>query len=307
MKTSALARNPFNDQYKIGTPFDLDDEPAYQSWVEEKMDNYPQHIEDIIVEVANPADLSTAEIARITQLCKKTNMVIYAGNTGTDDDKEIPTRLGRQFKLYLADNNRGADDGITALRVVNDEWRSEYIPYTNHLIHWHTDGYYNAMNYQIRALLLHCVQPASSGGENALLDHEIAYIHLRQKNPAYIRALMAADAMTIPANINKQGEIIRPERCGPVFSVDADGKLHMRYTARTRSIIWKDDDITRQAVKQLADFLASDSPYIFRGTLQSGQGLISNNVLHDRSAFEETGDTRRLLYRLRYFQRIAAT
>ena len=39
--------------------------------------------------------------------------------------------------------------------------------------------------------------------------------------------------------------------------------------------------------------------------LQSGQGLICNNVLHTRSGFET--DSPRLLYRARYFDRIADT
>jgi len=192
------------------------------------------------------------------------------------------------------------------LKVVSGQWRGGYIPYTNRLIHWHTDGYYNALDHQIRALFLHCVSPAEKGGENALLDHEVAYIHLRDSNPEYIKAFMADDAMTIPANI-VDGKEIRPDRVGTVFSVLPDGNLHMRYTARTRSIEWKSDAVTQAAVKALEEFLDSSSPYIYRATLQSGQGLISNNVLHDRSGFEDSEDVKRLLYRLRYYQRIANT
>ena len=43
---------------------------------------------------------------------------------------------------------------------------------------------------------------------------------------------------------------------------------------------------------------------IFRTTLQPGQGLISNNVLHDRSGFDDDGEHKRQLYRLRYYQRM---
>jgi len=110
-----------------------------------------------------------------------------------------------------------------------------------------------------------------------LLDHEIAYIHLRDTNPDYIRAFIANDAMTIPAYM-KNGKEIRPDRPGPVFSVMPDGNLHTRYTARTRSIAWKDDPVTQAENKILSEFLDSESPCIYRATLQSGQGLISNNV-----------------------------
>jgi len=87
------------------------------------------------------------------------------------------------------------DDGITALKVQKSQWRKRYIPYTNHAIHWHTDGYYNPIYQQIMALNLHCVRPAMEGGENALMDHEIAYLQLRDESPEYIEALMHPDAM----------------------------------------------------------------------------------------------------------------
>ena len=302
-----MTKEYLNEKYKLGSPFDLDNEAAYRAWLENKMDDYPQNIEDIIVEIDDPRKLTSAEYKVIRDLIKKTNMAIYAGNTGDNPDKTIPEELARQFGLSKPDNNRGADDGITALRVAKDEWRGEYIPYTNKSIHWHTDGYYNLQEEKIKALLLHCVSPAKNGGENALLDHEIIYIRLRQENPDYIRALMEPDVMMIPANINKEGEMIRPDRYGPVFSVSDEGDLHMRYTARTRSIEWKQDPLVLKAVALLHDYLHTDSPYIYRGTLQSGQGLISNNVLHDRSGFEEDDEHKRLLYRMRYYHRVAKT
>ncbi len=304
---TSTTTNYSSEKYKLGSPFDLDNDTAYHAWLENKMDDYPQNLEDIIVEVNDPRNLSDAEYKVIRDLVRKTNMAIYAGNTGDDPDKSIPAGLAQQFGLTVPDDNRGADDGITALRVAGDDWRGEYIPYTNRSIHWHTDGYYNTPDQQINSLFLHCVNPAVSGGENALLDHEIIYIRLRQENPDYIRALMDPHVMMIPANVSKDGEVIRPDRYGPVFSLTADGNLHMRYTARTRSIKWKQNKAAREAVALLHEYLHTDSPYIYRGTLQSGQGLISNNVLHDRSGFEEDDEHKRLLYRMRYYQRIENT
>lgn len=307
MNTStAQTVKQFTEQYQLGNPFDLNNEASYQAWRENKLEGYPDKVEDLIVEVDNPAALTAEEFDAIQSLVVKTNMAVYAGSTGTDPDKSIAAKLGEKFGLTQLDDNMGADDGVTSLKVVDGEWRSGYIPYTDKLIHWHTDGYYNELDHQINALFLHCVSPAKQGGENALLDHEVAYIHLRDTNPNFIEALMADDVMTIPANI-VDGKEIRPVSVGPVFSIMKDGNLHMRYTARTRSIEWKDDALTRSAVKCLEEFLGSDSPYIYRATLQSGQGLISNNVLHDRSGFDDTGESKRLLYRLRYYQRIANT
>jgi alpha-ketoglutarate-dependent taurine dioxygenase len=289
------------------SPFDPDNVPAYEAWRDRKLTDYPADIGELVVEVRDPRKLTPAEHAELHDRCRKTNMAIYAGPTGADPDKAIPALLGEQFGLTRLDCNMGADDdGITSLRVVAGEWRGSYIPYTNRPIHWHTDGYYNTAEKQIRGLLLHCVATAASGGENALLDHEIAYIHLRDLNPDFIRALQAPEAMTIPANI-ENGTEIRPARSGPVFSTLADGSLHMRYTARSRSIEWAADALTREAAAALQSFLQSDSPWIYRATLQPGQGLLSSNVLHDRSGFTDSDTHTRQLYRLRYYQRVSGT
>lgn len=292
--------------YLPGSPFDLDNDKAYQAWRENKLENYPENVEDLIVEVVNPASLMRSEYDAMHNLVSKTNMAIYSSDIGDDPDKGIPIKIGEQFGLTKLDDNMGADDGVTSLKVVSGQWRGSYIPYTDKPIHWHTDGYYNSPNHQIRALFLHCVSPAGNGGENALMDHEIAYIHLRDTNPEYIQAFMEEDAMTIPPNI-VDGKVIRSERIGPVFSVLPDGNLHMRYTARSRSIQWRKDTVTQAAVKSLSEYLDSESPYIYRATLQPGQGLISNNVLHNRSGFKDDDRSKRLLYRLRYYQRIFNT
>jgi hypothetical protein len=288
-------------------PFDPDNDAAYAAWRERKLDGYPVAVEELIVEVNDPRQLTAAEFEALHARCRKTNMAIVAGPTGNDPDKAIPRSLGSRFGLTELDCNMGADDeGVTTLKVVGSDWRGSYIPYTNRPIHWHTDGYYNRQERQIRALLLYCVSPAARGGENALLDHEIAYIHLRDTDPDQLRALMKPEVMTIPPNV-EGGIELRPARSGPVFSVLADGTLHMRYTARTRSIEWSPDPLTRAAVAVLNAFLDSDSPYIYRAILQSGQGLICNNVLHDRSGFDDDETHTRQLYRLRYYQRMAGT
>jgi len=296
---------PVEERITRDNPFDLGDQAAYEAWKARKLAHYPRSSEDLIVELRDPRNLSETERAAILTRCGKSNMAIYAGRTGTDPDKRIPATLGAQLGLRYLDRNMGADDdGVTAIQVVNEQWRDRYIPYTNHPIHWHTDGYYNGLDQQIHSLLLHCVRRAAEGGETALLDHEIAYIRLRDLNPGYIKALMAPDAMTVPANI-EHGSVVRPARSGPVFSVSTGNRLHMRYTARKRNIEWKDDTGTEAAVAALNALLAADDPHIYRLTLQPGWGLISNNVLHNRSGFNDAAGQPRLLYRLRYFARVS--
>jgi hypothetical protein len=116
---------------------------------------------------------------------------------------------------------------------------------------------------------------------------------------------MHPEAMTIPANV-VDGEELRPEQHGPVFSVHPDGHLHMRYTDRKRSIRWRDDQLTRDAVACLKDVLHRQTHWHFTGRLESGWGLVSNNPLHTRAGFED-GPHPRLLYRARYYDRLAGT
>jgi hypothetical protein len=91
-----------------------------------------------------------------------------------------------------------------------------------------------------------------------------------------------------------------------VFSVQPDGHLHMRYTDRKRNVQWHDDSLTVEALAHLRALLYEKTQWHFQARLESGSGLISNNVLHTRSGFED-GERPRLLYRARYYDRIAGT
>ncbi|MBW8371056.1 MAG: TauD/TfdA family dioxygenase [Thiobacillus sp.] len=288
------------------SPFDLGNESGYRAWRDARLTAYPRSVDELIVPLADPRHLTPSEIDALESRCARANMAIYSAPHLPAADKSLAKELGRQLGLVHLEGNYLADeDGLSSITPAGDEGsvRGEYIPYTHKPINWHTDGYYNAPGRRILGMTLHCAQDAEAGGENALLDHEIAYIQLRDVNPDYIAALMQPDAMTIPARMDEDN-IARPEQSGPVFAVDpGQGFLYMRYTARTRSIVWKDDAITPAAVKTLADILAG-SEYILTARLRPGMGLICNNVLHTRSAFSDSPDHRRLLYRGRYYDRL---
>jgi hypothetical protein len=286
--------------------FDLDRADAYADWRAAKLGHYPGRLEDLIVEIRDPRSLSRAELGAILARCRRANMAIYVGRGGGAADRDTVHALGEQLGLRRLDHNPGADeDAITALTVQSDALHAGYIPYTDRPIAWHTDGYYNPAQRQIRGMILHCVRPAARGGENALLDHEVAYILLRDRDPDHVRALMHPRAMTIPANV-VEGAELRAEQAGPVFSVQPDGHLHMRYTDRRRNILWRDDPRTGDAVAALKDILHSENPYRLQAGLEPGWGLVNNNVLHTRTRFED-GRRPRLIYRARYYDRIAGT
>lgn len=290
------------------SPYDLNNQSDYLRWREQKLDQAPLSINDLIVEVDDARQLTASEHTKMLQLCQRANMVIYATRQHSAD-KDIARKVGTQFGLKKLDANwLAGEDGISEIKVSseNDPARQAYIPYTNKPIKWHTDGYYNTTEHRIRGMLLHCVRSAATGGDNRLMDHEMVYLLLRDENPEFIRALSAPDVMTIPARADEDG-VARAEQSGPVFSTDEHGKLHMRYTARTRSIEWKQDDLSRAAVAFLEKLLASASPHIHRAKLEQGMGLLCNNVLHDRSPFTDSPSSPRLLYRARYYERIAGS
>jgi len=290
-----------------GAAFDLPDPGAYRRWREAKLARAPRAWQDLVVDVADPRRLSAAERQGLLQRCADTNMAIYR-SARTEPDKGIITAVARQLGLSRLDGNWLADeDGITPIAVDRSRAdRQAFIPYTDRPIQWHTDGYYQPLSRPVQAMLLHCVRSAANGGCNTLMDHEMAYVALRDADPDWVRALMAPDAMTIPAREDEDG-VARAEQRGPVFSVDTcHGSLHMRYTARTRSIVWKDDAATRSAVAFLRELLQTDAANVFRVRLEPGMGLVCNNVLHARSAFADDPAHPRLLYRARYLDRIAA-
>ncbi len=302
------------------SPFHPDNTNGYAAWRQAKLADYPQRGEDLIVPVQDPAALSDAEYAALWQRIAKTNMVIYATPAGEREDKSIPRLIAGQFGLSHLDANWLSDeDGISSLTPRDEDTsdeasrkpgadpgkRGDYIPYTHHRIRWHTDGYYNPPERRIFAMGLHCVRQADEGGENDLYDHELAYIALRDANPDHIRALMAEDAMTIPARVDEMG-MARGDEVGPALLVD-DGRLHLRYTARTKSIAWKQDAATQAALAALEALLAGSPFGAFTLRLEPGMGLLCNNVLHTRAGFTDRPEHRRLLYRARYHDHLSNT
>lgn len=305
MKINA-SENSRSTRFPAASHFGLADDDAYDVWRTQKLARYPASVKAILVDVADLGRPTRAERDAIAAACARANMAIYRTPLGDEATTRAALRaFGAQFGLRAVEDHRSAEaDGIVSIEMVAAGGRLGYIPYTDRPIAWHTDGYYNyhGPDRCVQAMLLHCVRDASEGGENRLLDPEIAYIRLRDRDPALIAALTAPDAMTIPANVEADGRV-RPDNVGPVFFVDPAGALGMRYTARTRSIAWRDDPATRRAAETLREIL-DDDPLTLSVRMRPGEGLICNNVLHDRSGFANLSDDRRLLYRVRYHGRI---
>jgi hypothetical protein len=69
----------------MSTPFDLNDEVAYQRWREQKLERAPASLADLIIEVSDPRHLTANEHAALLEICQRANMVIYAARQHAAD------------------------------------------------------------------------------------------------------------------------------------------------------------------------------------------------------------------------------
>jgi alpha-ketoglutarate-dependent taurine dioxygenase len=284
-------------------PFDLSDTGPYQEWRAQRLARWPGDLNQLRVPVENLGAPTCDELAAVGVAVARANIALIVCPDPSAEPGDL-LAFGQGLGLTRLDTNLCADHrAVSAIAVRPAGATGDYIPYTDRPLSWHTDGYYNPRDRQVRAWMLFCVRDAAIGGENALLDPELAYIALRDEDPALIRALMAADAMTVPAN-HTAGIELRPTSTGPVFSV-VGGHLHMRYSARTRSIAWKADPTLEAARGRLTRLLSQGGDYIFHHKLRPGEGYVSNNVLHNRTGFTDPTGAGRLLLRTRYLDRVA--
>ena len=284
------------------SPFALENQTEYISWRDNKLSLYPKDIESLSISF----DFEDIDINKITQLkkiVKDYNFAIYNFSAQVSDEKLqefcVQLNLMSSVSNLLADQN-GISNITDNSSLVQKKLNIEYIPYTNKPLNWHTDGYYHPLNSTVKSFLLHCSEPAQEGGENLLLDHEILYIFLRDYNPDFIDALMQENIMEIPKNKNSK---ISSSSIGPVFYIDTENFLNMRFTSRQQNIIWKKDDMIKKIKDYISSFILDDDKYIFKLLLKKNQGYLANNILHKRERYLD-GENKRLLKRLRFSERI---
>lgn len=259
------------------------------------------------IEIGDPFRLRPAERDAIASQCARFNLALYRfARAGSDHD--AVSAFAGALGLRHRDRTLGADRrGIASVRVTRNTRGPEMIPFTARALNWHTDGYYNAPGRPVRAVVMHCAAPAASGGENTLLDPDLVYAAVHERDPALVEALAHPCAMTIPPH-EADGILLRPARTGPVFRfLDDSPRLHTRYTMRTRSIQWRSTPATARAVTALEETIASLSAHHVQVRLEAGEGVICNNVLHRRSAFVDGGakNSRRMVLRIRSHDPVA--
>ena len=275
--------------------WDLTRTEAYRAWREQVLDESAVNFTP--VQLRDLTRLDETEIDTLTSRLHASGAVCY-GTDSMPEPRDI-LAFGAQLGLTHLDHHQCAEpDGVARL-TAREDTAGRFIPYTRHRLRWHTDGYYQPDAQKIRSFILHCICPATEGGINRLFDPRLLYIALRDEHPDLIRALSYPRAFTVPAHV-EDGQERRAEFSGPVFS--AEGRhLYMRYTERALHIRWRPETETaRMRIQQLLDTLPQANRPL---RLDAGCGLIAHNVLHCRSAYTDSPDHPRLLYRTRYTDR----
>ncbi|MCW2272851.1 alpha-ketoglutarate-dependent taurine dioxygenase [Rhodoblastus acidophilus] len=276
----------------------------WRVWRAAKLDAAARFLQCAPVRVADPRHVSAAEKVAVRAQIALANAALYEWEAPPSQAEDLDRALlefSTAFGLNAFEDHRSANrNGVVRIEV--NSARGFYIPYTDKPIAWHTDGYYNyhgpAKNVQ--AMILHCAEAADEGGENRLLDPELAFLRLAEFDVSALRLLLHPEAMIIPEARDEAGRV-RAENRGPVFFLSNAGALSMRYTARKKNIVWR-DDATRAAAAALLAVIESE-PLVRREKLRPGQGVLCNNILHDRAAFAN-GAAPRLLCRVRFHTRI---
>lgn len=271
----------------------------YRAWRDAKLRAREGSPPPAPLEVADPRRLSAAESRGLRRQLAAHNLAFY--RCAGEVDAAALRALGEQLGLRRVDRHLCAErSGVAVITQRPAPAPGEFIPYTPRALNWHTDGYYLPARRRVRAFVLHCRQAAADGGANRFFDHELAYIALRDREPRWIEALSQRDVLTIPGYTADSGAS-RPDVAGPVFSVCRDGRLHMRYTARTRYAAWKPDSAVQEAVGFLREVLDDPRGDACRYRLSSGEGVICANLLHSREAYVDGHPApRRTLLRVRY-------
>jgi len=279
--------------------FNMNSAEDYKKWRDEKLAAYPKNIGELVVELGDMTAPTEAEKSKIRERVELANMCIYtAGSAELNMDSLLA--LGKQLGVSDTDKARrhSNSDELTNSGILNSA-----VPFTTRHIHWHTDATYYGSDKTIQALFLLCSRPAVEGGNNKVLDNEILYILMRDKDPDALNILINNDCFKYKNP--KTGEIAE-NLGGKVFWQNSDGNLCHRFSFRKMDMAWSEDADVQAGKAVLESIIQAESEYVIEGRLESGLGLISNNVLHTREKLIDSDDPaqKRLLFRARFYDRV---
>ena len=263
-------------------------------WAEEKEKNIPHNVNEILVNIHDINNVKISEISKIKKTINRYNSCIYSSKVALKINTNL-LKFVESVGMRTYDCNNIESNEISTITPLQNN-KIYFIPYTDKSLNWHTDGYYDKKS--IFSWLLHCVNPATQGGENYLLDHELALREYVLRNDD-VNNLMAEDALTIPESKNTS----RSEISTYIFSFKNQyKKLHMRFSMRKDNI--GTSPKASSSIRKLREIIENDcAKYSLTYKLQRNEGIITNNILHGRKAFKDDKVKRKLL-RIRSYERL---
>ncbi|MDT3706683.1 MAG: TauD/TfdA family dioxygenase [Thiobacillus sp.] len=285
---------------KYPNRFNLGSEEDYLKWRDEKLAAYPRNVGELVVELGDMTALRAAERTRILETVERANMCVFTAGSAELEMASL-LALGRQLGVTRTDKSarHSQSDELTDSGILN-----RAIPFSTRHCNWHTDATYYGSDQTIEALFLLCKRPALEGGSNKVLDHEVLYIHLRDTDRGALEVLMNRNCFNYR---NPTTGEVDPHRGGKVFWTNAGGHLCHRFSFRKTDMAWSDESDVAAARKVLESVIADEPAHVIEGRLESGMGLVSNNVLHTRERLVDSDDAakKRLLFRARFYDRVS--
>ena len=102
---------------------------TYNQWVEEKLESFTPKIDDLMVEITNPLNLTKSEKSRIKTLIKNYNMAFYNISRKFRDTGKSLLSLSQEIGLgdYELDS-KSDENGLTPIKASSKEKiEDEYI------------------------------------------------------------------------------------------------------------------------------------------------------------------------------------
>ena len=242
--------------------------------------------------------LSAGLSGAVKTALQQDGFALFRDFASADDDTSIIaerlTGLANELGIPIAQNEKG---------IVVDDVRdfSDSEPFDNR--GYRSKGELTPHTDPATLILLYCVNPARSGGENQLV--QIAAIHavMAERYPQYLPHLMAGYRYWLPSE-TVPGEGVISDWARPILA-SAQGVVscvyYRPYIERAAQLLGQPLTTVQVEALDCFDSLAASPELQVQFTLHSGDAMVLHNraVMHARSDYEDWPDSARRRHLLR--------
>jgi gamma-butyrobetaine dioxygenase/trimethyllysine dioxygenase len=231
----------------------------------------PVRVEDVLLS-------ATAPIPTILTRLRSHGLAVLPS---VGDDTEAFIDQLAAHGLLIRDTHFGRIEDLRTDNTTNQN--TDQLGYTNAEVNLHTDQPFlaNPPRYQ----LLHCIQRATSGGDNAVVDAFAAAEYLRLTDAPTFDLLAS-----VPVHFHRKQQRFESSHISPTFELAHDGSLRRvrfsYFTTAPQRLPFSQMTAWYEAFNRFTRFVR-DPAHQYRVALQPGDLLIYDNwrMLHARTAF----------------------